>query len=156
MNFNQNIEEFFKKRKSQKREQLIKQQNRLEELNLLVSYEILEDGENGEKSSTVYLSDIPNVMPSEELYSDAMTKLVKLLEEDNNIKNIKKIFTVNNGTIDIFKKLGFTVFPISKATALAHRMLTMNYDKSYEQKYAIALINRENFLERFDSESAVK
>lgn len=149
-----NFEGFFggNNNASRAREQIIKQQNRLEELNLLVLYEILEQEgeEEGEEKSAVYLYDNPRVIPSEELYYDAMTKLDKIVEGNTKIKNIKKIFAVKDKeTVNFFEKMGFMIYPISKATAFAYNMLSLNYCKSDEQKYAIAIMGREEFLERF-------
>ena len=128
------------------RDKLIEQQNRIEELTASVSFEIVKEGQE----SNIFLEDVPGMSQNDLLYRDAMEKLAKKIGEENiKIDNIKKVFSIKDETLDIFRKMGFKVIEINKYIPLVHKVLTLNYNNQQERIVAIAVMGCDEFLKRF-------
>lgn len=136
-------------KKKSKRDELIEQQNKIRELNALVSYEVVNEGEE----SNIFLSDVPGMSPSAELYRDAMEKLAQeMVEENMNVTRIRKIIPAIDmeKTSKIFDEMGFAIEKVDKYIAY------LMSNGRYKENVVVAHIGAEKFLERFTRELAIE
>ena len=150
-----NLERLFKPKNpkpNHEREMLIRLQNKFEELNTLLSFEIVQD--SGE--CVVCLRDNPGILPSEDLYRDAMEKLArKIVEENINATKIRKIFpSTEVGTKDILEKMDFHVFEIHPLDSKSVRFVMRS--SGHEDGETLAVMYCKDFLQRFGKKSEEK
>ena len=88
------------------REMLIKQQNKFEELNTLMFYEIVKETET---IDCVYLYNNEDMPVSEELFFDAMEKLVKVVREDEKLQIIRIDTFFAQENYDLLLRMGFSI-----------------------------------------------
>jgi hypothetical protein len=133
---------------------LIRRQNRLEDLNALVVYEIIREGEE----NTLYLYNAPDMRPSEELYTDAMKKLAKkMVEEKIDVAKIRKIFPYTDWWSEFFKKnLGFSVGRIDEHSVLLNKLVLLDIESIDRNVAIVANMKKEDFLQRFGGNSEAK
>lgn len=118
------------------REMLIKQQNKFEELNTLMFYEIVKETET---IDCVYLYNNEDMPVSEELFFDAMEKLVKVVREDEKLQIIRIDTFFAQENYDLLLRMGFSITDVPKDIS------------RFTKTSAVARINREEFLKRFGS-----
>jgi len=126
-----------------RREQLIRSQNRFEMLNALMSFEIEREGTD----DVLYLWDDPNMPPSEDLFYDAMKKLIPIIKEKKEVRKIKMVAFVVHEKPELFTNMGFRTIQVPKfiSNILGKRILNATLELG-SRKTAIAVIDREEFL----------
>jgi hypothetical protein len=123
------------------REMLIREQNKFEELNALMFYEIVKETDT---IDCVYLHDNEDMPASEELFLDAMKKLAKVVREDTKLQIIRIDTFFVQLNYDLLLEMGFCITDVPKDIA------------RFTKTSAVARIEREDFLKRFGGNSEEK